>query len=249
MVEAHSNLTDRLGGNTYPGRVIVIGVNLTGTHIVQVYCITARSANSRNRLFMAKGGKVWTEAADPAKVEDPSLIIYTAMDEAYLDNGRPCLYAVSNGVQTDTMIEYAQQSGGFESAMQDHQYEPDAPNYTPRIMAACNMLFRHNNDQEKIDIGIVRRRANGSCSHEKFGGDVSDIGIGKCVTTYDGDGDPLPSFAGVPYRVPLIGGIREIAETYHKVLGGDNFVSLAVKFIDRKTGQSEVEIINRYTKV
>jgi len=250
MVEALSNLKDVLGQNTYPGRGLVVGINFSTTHLVQVYFITARSANSRNRVLAAKGGKVWTEAADPTKVEDPSLIIYTAMDEVLLD-GRLCLHAVSNGVQTDTMIKYALQGNGFHCALQDHTYEPDAPNYTPRIMADCCPLFHDKIHDKVVDIGIIRRLSTGEADRQlfRYTGSLLDPGIGICLTTYDGDGDPLPVFAGEPYRLPLIGGIREIAETYHKVLGGDNFVSLAVKFIDRKTGKSQVEIINRYAKV
>ena len=234
--------------NTYPGRGIVVGKDLSGENIVQVYWIMGRSFNSRNRVFCSDvSGRVWTEAADPAKVTDPSLIIYTAMREG---GG---LYVVSNGVQTDTAFEFmgGGQYDSFHKAMHLHQYEPDQPNFTPRISAACSL--RPGNITAEMAI-LKKSPWEDGCDRYFYSFPIVHNGIGLCLTTYDGQGDPLPAFSRRPYPLPFYEdpekdyGIADVADMYWQVLNEENRVSLAVKFINLESTRSQVKIINKFSK-
>jgi len=237
----------RIRGVSYPGRVVCLGKKEDGT-LVQVYSIMGRSANSRNRIFAVEAGtgQVQTEAADPSKVEDPSLIIYNALTE--LSN----LYIVTNGDQTDTIRDAMSKRKTFEEALRTRAHEPDKPNYTPRISG----LFDLRDGACKAKLSVIRKSAfddTGNVSeHQFYEYDFSKTcfnGKGFVVTTYMGDGNPLPSFDGNPFAVPIKGSGSEIADFFWKALDKDNKVSLVVKEIDPKSGSSSVTIRNKYTKV
>lgn len=225
--------------NPYPGRGIIVGLDETGRHLVQVYWIMGRSENSRNRVFAyGPEGILRTAAADPQKVKDPSLIIYEAMIEKDLR------FAVSNGAQTEDALA----EGGLGKSLAHWQYEPDQPNYTPRITALFSLDGRANPYTAEISI-LKKSLFSEACDRYLYALEVSRPGLGYCVTTYAGDGNPLPSFVGDPYLLPLIGDIGTLAQTIWDALNEANRVSLAVKFIDIKTKQKLVKIINQYEVV
>ena len=238
MQQAEANL-EALGRNPYPGRGIILGVDQTGSAAVQVYWIMGRSANSRNRVFMGEGGRLWTEAADPSLVKDPSLIIYTAMDEV---KGH---YVVTNGDQTDTITEAIKDNRDFEWALMTRQYEPDAPNFTPRISGLTLLADGHAMGELAV---LKHSEAGESCNRNFFTYEQLPRGLGYCVTTYQGDGDPLPSFAGEPYLLPLAGDASQIAQSLWDRLNAEKRVSLAVKWIDLASGRSSLSIINQYRR-
>lgn len=239
---------EAFSGNPYPGRGIVAGVDETGKNLVQVYWIMGRSENSRNRVFkQGENGRVYTEAADPAKIKDGSLIFYDAMLETSR-NGKP-LAAVSNGVQTEAVM------GGpsFMDALLSYRYEPDKPNYTPRITGCSYWLGRLRTDDVTLESRVLLssiRKSQGSLACERHFHSYENVppGIGYCLTTYRGDGDPLPPYDGEPYALMLRGSIEDIAHTYERALNADNFVSLVAKFIPRK-GASHVVILNKYRQL
>lgn len=233
-----------LSSNPYPGRGFVVGTDDTGQHIVQVYWIMGRGENSRNRVFEHKNGFVFTEAADSAKMKDPSLIIYNAMAETGV------LFVVSNGKQTDTILEMCSVPHyGFMDAMNQYEYEPDAPNFTPRIAAKVS---RYPGMQTyKTEFGMLRKSPwDDSVQRFSYLYEYIPQGFGFCLTTYTGDGNPLPPFRDEPVLMPLIGNIDELAHTYWNALNEENRVSLAVKLIRiGSNSPGAVKIINKYTKV
>jgi IMP cyclohydrolase len=245
--EAYANLV-ALNANPYPGRGLVVGLDDTGDNLVQVYWIMGRSPNSRNRVFSAdlETGRVFTEAADPSRVKDPSLIIYNAMAET----AQPKQYVVSNGHQTDTITQSLR--GVFNvdvpgstlfDALSLHRFEPDGPNWTPRISAVSSW------HPYRVQIVVLRRSPwSFACDRSLHSYEDLGAGYGYCVTTYDGDGDPLPSFSGMPYLLPLEGDIDRVAEMFWDFLNAENRVALAVKFIGRQ-GKADIKIINAYQKV
>jgi len=237
---------EALRANPYPGRGLVVGMDESGRHLVQVYWIMGRSANSRNRVFENDGGHVWTAPADPSKVADPSkaaapsLIIYNAMRE--LEG----LYVATNGDQTDTVIQSALAGGDFRKALNTRSYEPDAPNFTPRIAASCSLRA----DAPAAELAVLKRSAFGDgCDRHYFRFEAFGAGLGHCVTTYMGDGNPLPSFQGEPFLLPLPGDVDAVATGVWQALNVENRVALAVKFLALSGGASTVRIINRNTKV
>ena len=240
-VKAGDNVA-RLRDNPYPGRGFVIGMTADGKHLAQVYWLMGRSENSRNRIFVHDGSIVFTESADPSKVVDPSLIIYNAMREG---DG---FFVVSNGAQTDAVHDELVAGGNFTDALMEWEYEPDAPNYTPRITAVCRL------EPMCIEMAALVRVEDqywhSGCNqvHTVIRRDVLYAGYGYCMHTYQGDGNPLPSFDGKPYLVPLGGSMIEgVALYFWDVLNRDNRIALAVKFINIRTGKSEVHIINGRT--
>lgn len=226
-----------LSKNPYPGRGIVIGKDTTGKYMVQVYWIMGRSENSRNRvLSLGENGRVFTEAADPAKVKDPSLIIYNAMLENHGE------YVVSNGHQTDAI---AHRDKPLLDTLATFEYEPDAPNFTPRISGLCYT-------DGTVRLNILKKSAvDNTCVRLEYGYKRKKLllGFGCCITTYSGDGNPLPSFDGEPHILPLDGEIDDVADLYWNALNADNKIGLAVKFINITTGTSETVIRNKYKKV
>jgi len=237
---AARNLRTRLAANPYPGRGLVLGMDDASRQLIQVYWIMGRSANSRNRVFETDGRRVWTEAADPAKCKDPSLIIYNAMREVHSG-----AFVVTNGDQTDTICDALAAGRTFEQALATRQYEPDVPNFTPRISG----IFDLRGLPYAATLSLLRRSAFGdgtdrfSWRYEEFEG-----GYGYCITTYMGDGDPLPPFAGEPYLVPLTGDLGCIAHSFWNALNDENKVSLCVKGIDPESFDSDVVVINKNHK-
>ncbi len=226
--------------NKYPGRGFVIGVDETGTYFDSVYFLTGRSPNSRNRVFVKDGGTLRTAPADPSKVKDPSLIIYTAMRE------HGGIYIVSNGDQTDSVYEALRKRLGYRQALANRTYEPDAPNFTPRITGICSIeprcvVFNRISKAFDTDKSI----------HQYFSYERTELphGIGRCLTTYKNDGDPLPSFRGQPYPLPLWGNADYTLRRYWEALDRDNRVSIALKRIELSSGASHIEIINKYEQV
>lgn len=239
--EARQNFLD-LGTNPYPGRGIVVGVDTAGDHLVLIYWLMGRSVNSRNRV-LTKGkewGSLYTAPADPSKVTDPSLIIYRAMGER-----AGGIYVVSNGVQTDTVLRDYRDPFGLGNVLRgQYQYEPDSPNFTPRITAVCSLWCSNL----MVCMSILRRSPFGdACDQEVYTYEGFPCGFGRCITTYCGDEDPLPSFDSKPLLVPIgLLPIDAIAAEYWKNLNQDNRIALAVKQIDLKSGISETHVINRY---
>lgn len=231
-----------LAESPYPGRGIVMGKSETGES-VQIYWIMGRSENSRNRIFGVSNNDtiLFTEAADPSKVQDPSLIIYNAMQ------GSETCAVVSNGRQTDDVLDRVEQGHKFSEALAGWQYEPDKPHFTPRITGIIYFPYHIVNH---FEFAMLRKSLfDDSC--ERFLWVYPQIPncFGYCLTTYwAGICNPLPSFTGEPLLMPLMGDIDAIANTYWQALNEENRVSLAVKFI-LPTGQSRIKVINKYTKV
>lgn len=229
---------EQLGRNPYPGRGIVMGLNEKGDQAIQVYWIMGRSENSRNRIFVEENGVVRTQAFDATKVEDPRLIIYTVMRKV------EGIHLVSNGDQTDSIAQALENRWTFEEAVGVRDYEPDAPNFTPRITGA----YSHDTENP-FALSIIRRtsmKVQTPPSVRILQTYVPENGIGRCVHTYQGDGKPLPSFDGSFYPVLLKGSVDEIASTYWALLNPENKVALVAKGIHRTTGETEFSIINRY---
>jgi IMP cyclohydrolase len=234
---ANANLIE-LGLNEYPGRGIVVGLEEKGKYVVQIYWIMGRSENSRNRIFKSGHGKLFTAAADTSKMKDPSLVIYNAMRECAKH------YIVSNGSQTDNVAR-APDPLVLNVGLHEVEYEPDAPHFTQRITAVCTI----GGSPPYAQMMIHRKSVLGTtCDTVLYGYDLHR-GFGYCMTTYAHDGNPLPPFKGDPYLVPLSGSITSIANLYWSKLNEENRISLAVKFIDVKTGKSKIHIINKYKQV
>ena len=217
---------EHISSNSYPGRGIVLGRNHDSEWVV-IYWIMGRSDNSRNRVFKYKNNILSTEAADPSKVKDPSLIIYNAM------RGIGHNVIVSNGSQTDMIYDKLMLGSGFLASLEDETFEPDAPNYTPRISGYVNK------NEQCITLSIIKRNFTGDTDHCYYRYSKLPAGVGYCITTYMGDGDPLPSFHGDPILFPFVkGNAKEIANTYWNELDADNRVSLMARV------NNNIEIIN-----
>lgn len=214
--------------NIYPGRGIIMGLNEAGDLLIQVYFIMGRSESSRNRRFILENGTVRTEAIDKSKVEHPELIIYNALTSV----GE--FHIVSNGRQTDTIANKLD----LKSALGDWEYEPDAPNFTPRISGTFN--------QKNLETLLSIIRKNGEIISRDIFPIPFENGIGYCLHTYMGDGNPLPSFEGSPFTVPLWGEVNEIANYFWKNLNSDNKVALVAKSIDLQTSEIKHCLINKY---
>ena len=231
---AERNLTQHIAENVYPGRGIVLGRNEENSWIV-IYWIMGRSSNSRNRIFTHVNGILCTEAADPSLLEDPSLIIYNVMRD--VDQR----IVVTNGSHTDTICDGLAQGESFYTALYSEKHEPDAPNYTTRISGII--------DPSDSSIALSRiTKSDFSTEHSThFYYRYTDIpaGYGYCVTTYMGDGNPLPAFEGDPILVPLEGDAERIANFYWQKLNQDNRISLFVRELE-SSGENRLKIINRF---
>lgn len=231
------NLAEELKGNPYPGRGIIIGKTPDGTKAVTAYFIMGRSANSRNRVFVTEGEGIRTEAFDPSKMEDPSLIIYAPV--RVLGNKT----IVTNGDQTDTIYEGMDRQLTFEQSLRSREFEPDGPNYTPRISGIMHI----ENGTYNYAMSILKSN-NGdpsSCNRYTFAYENPKAGEGRFIHTYMGDGDPLPSFEGEPTLVGIEGGIDEFTKTVWENLNEENKVSLFVRYIEIATGKYETRIVNK----
>ena len=231
------DLAAELGNNTYPGRGIVIGKSADGTKAVAAYFIMGRSENSRNRVFVEDGEGIRTQAYDPAKLKDPSLIIYAPV--RVLGNKT----IVTNGDQTDTIYEGMDKQLTFEQCLRCREFEPDGPNFTQRISGIMHIEGGRYN----YALSILKS-ADGnpeSCQRYTFAYESPLKGEGHFIHTYMHDGNPLPSFEGEPKRVAIEGNIDEFTEMVWKNLNEENKVSLFVRFIDVATGKYETRIVNK----
>ncbi len=231
------SLETTLKENAYPGRGIVIGRSEDGKHAVTAYFIMGRSVNSRNRIFVRDGEGIRTEAFDPSKLSDPSLIIYAPV--RVLGNST----IVTNGDQTDTVYDLMAEGKTFEEALRTREFEPDDPNYTPRISGIMNVK-----DGSYDFMMSILKSDDGDpeyCIRNTFAYPGCPAGEGRFIHTYVADGSPLPSFEGEPEKVDIKGGIDEFAELVWNSLNEDNRVSLFVRFIDIETGKYDTRIINK----
>ena len=231
------SLANELAGNSYPGRGIVIGKSADGKYAVTAYFIMGRSENSRNRVFVEDGEGIRTQAFDPSKLSDPSLIIYAPV--RVLGNKT----IVTNGDQTDTIYELMDKQQTFEQALRTREFEPDAPNYTPRISGIMHI----DNGTYNYAMSILKSN-NGNpdaCNRYTFAYQNPVAGEAHFIHTYMGDGNPLPSFEGEPKPVEIDGTIDEFTDKVWNSLNEDNKVSLFVRFIDIETGKWETCIVNK----
>ncbi len=230
-------LNQELKNNEYPGRGIVIGRSEDGKYAVTAYFIMGRSSNSRNRVFVTEGEGIRTEAFDPSKLEDPSLIIYAPVRVLGNDT------IVTNGDQTDTVYDGLADGLTFEQSLRSREFEPDGPNYTPRISG----LMHVENGAYDFAMSILKSN-NGDpscCNRYTYTYDNPAAGEGRFIHTYMHDGNPLPSFQGEPKVVKMEGDIDSFTEMVWDSLNQDNKVSLFVRYIDIETGKYETRIVNK----
>lgn len=234
-------LAAELAINTYPGRGLVVGRSKDGKNAVLVYFIMGRSANSRNRVFTAVQDGIITEAADPQKLEDPSLIIYAPVRVFQHTT------IVTNGDQTDTIYDFMKKGKGFAKALRTRTFEPDAPNFTPRISA----IVRVKDGAMTYKLAILKsNNGNGDSAERMFFEYPQPVaGEGRFLHTYRCDGTPIPSFDGEPEHVALSGGIDAFTNAVWNSLNEDNKVSLFVRYINLQTGKATDRIVNKYKKV
>ena len=230
-------LSEELKSNEYPGRGIVIGRSADGKKAVTAYFIMGRSSNSRNRVFVTEGEGIRTQAFDPSKLEDPSLIIYAPVRVL----GRNTI--VTNGNQTDTIYDKMAEGLTFEQSLRGREFEPDGPNYTPRISGIMHI------EDGKYDFAMSILKSNNGdpscCNRYTYTYDNPKAGEGRFIHTYMHDGNPLPSFRGEPKEVVIEGDIDSFTEMVWTSLNPDNKVSLFVRYIDIETGEYETRIINK----
>ncbi|MBE5873296.1 MAG: inosine monophosphate cyclohydrolase [Lachnospiraceae bacterium] len=231
------SLEQELKSNEYPGRGIVIGRSADGKYAVTAYFIMGRSSNSRNRVFVTEGEGIRTEAFDPSKLEDPSLIIYAPVRVLGKDT------IVTNGDQTDTIYEGMDKGLTFEQSLRSREFEPDAPNYTPRISGVMHV----EDGQYGYSMSILKSN-NGDpscCNRYTFSYDKPVAGEGHFIHTYMHDGNPLPSFSGEPKLVDIPNDMDAFTDMVWNSLNEDNKVSLFVRFIDIATGEYKTKIVNK----
>ena len=230
-------LEQELKNNEYPGRGIVIGRSADGKYAVTAYFIMGRSSNSRNRVFETEGEGTRTQAFDPSKLEDPSLIIYAPVRVLKNDT------IVTNGDQTDTIYDGLKGGLTFEQSLRSREFEPDGPNYTPRISG----IMRVENGGFHFAMSILKS-ADGDpscCVRNTFTYENPRAGEGRFIHTYMHDGNPLPSFCGEPKQVEMTGDIDSFTDMVWESLNEDNKVSLFVRYIEIATGKYETRIVNK----
>lgn len=231
------SIEKELQGNAYPGRGIIIGKTPDGKKAVTAYFIMGRSENSRNRVFVEEGRGIRTQAFDPSKLTDPSLIIYAPV--RVLGNKT----IVTNGDQTDTIYEGMDKQLTFEQSLRCREFEPDAPNYTPRISGVL-----HIEDGNYSYAMSILKSDNGNpeaCNRYTFAYENAIAGEGHFIHTYKCDGNPLPSFEGEPKRIGILDDMEQFTEMLWNSLNEENKVSLFVRYIDIETGKEETKIVNK----
>ncbi len=231
------SLAQELKENTYPGRGIVIGKSPDGKKAVTAYFIMGRSGNSRNRIFAVEGEGIRTEAFDPSKLEDPSLIIYAPV--RVLENKT----IVTNGDQTDTVYDGMKEGLTFEQSLRSREFEPDGPNYTPRISGM--MQVEDGNYEYVMSILKSNNGSPDACNRFTYAYENPVAGEGHFIHTYMHDGNPLPSFEGEPKLVGISDDIDEFTDMIWNSLNDENKVSLFVRYIDIAAGQYETRIMNK----
>ncbi len=232
-----SDLCELLSANEYPGRGIVLGRSDDGKKAVAAYFIMGRSSNSRNRVFVEEGDGIRTQAFDESKLEDPSLIIYApvrVLDEKTI---------VTNGDQTDTVYDNMKKGMTFEESLREREFEPDAPNYTPRISGLMTVA----GGKYCYDMSILKSNNSdpSGCLRYTFSYSNPLPGEGRFIHTYMGDGNPLPSFEGEPELLEISGDIDSFTKKVWDSLNEENKVSLFVRYIDIATGEFETRIVNK----
>lgn len=232
------NFGDAVEGNRYPGRGIVVGQSCDGTKAVIAYFIMGRSENSRNRVFVERDGAIFTEPFDISKLEDPSLIIYAAVRtfENHL--------IVTNGDQTDTIFDGLAAGMSFYEALESRCFEPDAPNFTPRISAEAvfgdDVAFKYR-------MSILKSADAEGSACNRFGYDYAPVaGVGHFIHTYEHDGNPLPTFQGEPERVVIPDDIDAFTNEIWNALDRENKISLYVRYTDLKSGAIDSRLINKH---
>ena len=231
------SIEKELQGNAYPGRGIIIGKTPDGTKAQAAYFIMGRSENSRNRVFVTEGEGIRTQAYDPSKLTDPSLIIYAPV--RVLGNRT----IVTNGDQTDTIYDGMDKELTFEQSLRCREFEPDGPNYTPRISGVMHI------EGGKYDYAMSILKSNNGdpscCNRYTFTYDNPVAGEGHFIHTYKCDGNPLPSFEGEPKLVNILDDMDAYVELLWNSLNEENKVSLFVRYIDIATGTYETKIVNK----
>lgn len=231
------SIEQELKSNSYPGRGIIIGKSPDGKKAVTAYFIMGRSENSRNRVFVEDGEGIRTQAFDPSKLTDPSLIIYAPV--RVLGNKT----IVTNGDQTDTIYEGMDKQLTFEQSLRSRKFEPDGPNYTPRISGV--MHIENGNFNYAMSILKSNNGNPDSCNRYTFAYENPVAGEAHFIHTYMHDGNPLPSFEGEPKLVEVLDNMEEFADLLWNSLNEENKVSLFVRYIDIETGNYETKIVNK----
>ena len=231
------SIEQELKSNSYPGRGIIIGKSPDGKKAVTAYFIMGRSENSRNRVFVEDGEGIRTQAFDPSKLTDPSLIIYAPV--RVLGNKT----IVTNGDQTDTIYEGMDKQLTFEQSLRSREFEPDGPNYTPRISGV--MHIENGNFNYAMSILKSNNGNPDSCNRYTFAYENPVAGEAHFIHTYMHDGNPLPSFEGEPKLVEAMDNMEEFADLLWNSLNEENTVSLFVRYIDIETGNYETKIVNK----
>lgn len=230
------NLFEDLRSNSYPGRGIVIGKSEDGKYAVTAYFIMGRSTNSRNRVFESEGEDLRTKAFDPKLLSDPSLVIYFPV--RMFDGGM----IVTNGDQTDTIADLLQAGKTFEDALRTRTFEPDPPIFTPRISG----ILEYGKGEYSYKLSILKSTdGDEKYAQRQFFEYAAKPGLGHFIHTYQGDGDPVPSFEGEPTPVNLSGDIDTFTQKVWNALNEDNKVSLFVRYIELATGKAETRIVNK----
>ena len=230
------SIAARIQGNPYVGRGIVIGKTADGTRAVAAYFIMGRSKNSRNRVFVERDDALFTEPFDPSLGEDPSLIIYPAIRR------HENKLVVTNGDQTDTVWEFLKKGGSFEEALETREFEPDAPNLTPRISGM--LTFGKGDFTYKMSI-LKSADAKGSACNRYTYSYAPLSGVGHFIHTYVTDGNPIPTFQGEPERIAIGNDIDAFTAELWENLNDENKIALTVRFIDLATGKEEKRLINK----
>lgn len=225
-------MINELYGNNYPGRGIIIGETMDGENAVIAYFIMGRSVNSRNRVFIEDGQGIKTKAFDESKMSDPSLIIYSPV--RVLGD----VTVVTNGDQTDTVYDFLKEGKSFEEALSTREYEPDEPNFTPRISGIADFSVGFS-----YKLSILKHN-NGSCQRNFYEYEKATAGVGHLIHTYETDGNPIPSFKGEAKPVKICGKIDDFTKELWESLNEDNRVSLFVRYIDLSDKSSDTRIIN-----
>lgn len=229
----------RISRNPYPGRGIIIGMTRDRTRMMLVYWLMGRSENSRNRIFVEEPDGIRTQAFDPSKLTDPSLIIYWPTRQV------GTLHLVTNGDQTDTLACLMQEGSSFDDALMTRRFEPDSPNWTPRISGMADVA----DPLGSYRLSILKTQDGNpeGCVSCFYRYDKAIRGFGHCIHTYQGDGNPLPTFLGDPYLVPVPDTVDEAVALYWPLLNGGNRVALFARTIDRDMGEVETRLVNRHT--
>lgn len=228
---------ERIAGNPYVGRGIAVGKTADGKKAAAAYFIMGRSENSRNRVFTVKNGAVFTEPYDASKVKDPSLIIYAAVRSVGHD------LIVTNGDQTDTVYDYLTAGKTFREALATRAFEPDAPNFTPRISA----VLHFGKGDLSYEMSILKSIDAQGTDTARYTFDYpAKAGLGHFLHTYVTDGNPIPTFQGEPERIFVPDDIGQFAADIWENLDADNRISLYVRYTDLSTGATEEKLINKY---